>query len=203
MVEQRELERRIVRLEEVCAEACQVARAVGAPERVLDNLCAAAEGRPPPHATFLPIAAVECRGFFWSSGERVTRAVFGLMGEASEISFAASESIRRQMRPRGVYGVLYGLFLVVSFYGVVGTGQWLLAAIEWRASRGRGFGGRVRRREQRVVVLEQVVAEAYQLAVAIGAPERVLDTLWAAAQGKQIPGGSFVPVSVADCNPEV
>ena len=35
-------------------------RAVGAPEKALDNLAAAASGRPTPHATFLPVSAADC-----------------------------------------------------------------------------------------------------------------------------------------------
>ena len=56
----RDLERRVATLERVCAEAYQLAGAVGAPERALDNLAAAAEGRPIPHATFLPVSAADC-----------------------------------------------------------------------------------------------------------------------------------------------
>ena len=56
----RDLEQRISILEQVCAEAYQPAGAVGAPEKVLDNLAAAAEGMPVPHATFLPISAADC-----------------------------------------------------------------------------------------------------------------------------------------------
>ena len=40
-----ELEQRIAILEQVCAEAYQLAGAVGAPEKALDNLAAAAEGQ--------------------------------------------------------------------------------------------------------------------------------------------------------------
>ena len=43
-----------------CAEAYQLAGAVGAPEKVLDNLAAAAQGVPIPHATFLPVSAADC-----------------------------------------------------------------------------------------------------------------------------------------------
>ena len=55
-----ELRRRVEELQRVCAEAYQFAGAVGAPERVLDNLSAAAEGRPVPHESFLPVSADEC-----------------------------------------------------------------------------------------------------------------------------------------------
>lgn len=58
---------------------------------------------------------------------------------------------------------------------------------------------RIRNLEERISVLEQVCAEAYQLAGAVGAPERVLDNLAAAAEGKPIPRQSFLPVSAADC----
>jgi hypothetical protein len=54
------LRERIRVLVDVVGEAYQFAGAVGAPERVLDNLAAAAEGRPLPHDSFLPIAAEEC-----------------------------------------------------------------------------------------------------------------------------------------------
>lgn len=56
----RDLEQRIVVLEQVCAEAYQLAGAVGAPEKALDNLAAAAEGEPIPHETFLPVSAADC-----------------------------------------------------------------------------------------------------------------------------------------------
>ena len=50
-----DLERRISTLEAICAEAYQLAGAVGAPLKALDNLAAAAEGRAIPHETFLPV----------------------------------------------------------------------------------------------------------------------------------------------------
>lgn len=56
----RDLVQRISILEQVCAEAYQLAGAVGAPEKALDNLAAAAGGRPIPHATFLPVSAADC-----------------------------------------------------------------------------------------------------------------------------------------------
>ena len=56
----RRLEARIAVLEEVCGEAYQLAGAAGAPEKALDNLAAAAEGEPIPHATFLPVSAADC-----------------------------------------------------------------------------------------------------------------------------------------------
>jgi hypothetical protein len=54
------LRRRIEDLERVCAEAYQLAGVVGAPVCVLDNLAAAADGLPIPHASFLPITADDC-----------------------------------------------------------------------------------------------------------------------------------------------
>ena len=56
----KDLEQRISILEQVCAEAYQLDGAVGAPEKVLDNLAAAAQGVPIPHATFLPVSAADC-----------------------------------------------------------------------------------------------------------------------------------------------
>ena len=55
-----ELEERLAVLQQVCAEAYQLAGAVGAPEAVLDNLSAASAGTPIPHASFLPIAVEDC-----------------------------------------------------------------------------------------------------------------------------------------------
>ena len=55
-----QLEQRIAVLQQVCAEAYQLAGAVGAPEKALDNLAAAANGKPIPHATFLPVSAADC-----------------------------------------------------------------------------------------------------------------------------------------------
>ena len=56
----RELRDRVDLLETVLAEAYQLAGAVGAPVRALDNLSAAIDGRTLPHDTFLPIQAEEC-----------------------------------------------------------------------------------------------------------------------------------------------
>ena len=50
-----ELRARIAQLQKVCAEAYQLAGAVGASEAALDNLDAAANGNPIPHDTFLPV----------------------------------------------------------------------------------------------------------------------------------------------------
>lgn len=52
----------IAQLRCVLAEMYQFAGAVGAPVRVLDNLLAAVQGKPLPHATILPIHAGECDG---------------------------------------------------------------------------------------------------------------------------------------------
>lgn len=46
----------------------------------------------------------------------------------------------------------------------------------------------------RVQALEEVCGEMYQVAGAAGAPERVLDKLWAAAQGDAISTASVLPV---------
>jgi hypothetical protein len=54
------LQRRIEQLEHVCGEAYQFAGTVGAPERILDNLAAAANGDPIPHESVLPVTAEEC-----------------------------------------------------------------------------------------------------------------------------------------------
>src|SRR4051794_22708374 len=56
----RALTSEIERLRNVCAEAYQLAGAVAAPARVLDQLHAAAEGHPLPHDSFLPVSADEC-----------------------------------------------------------------------------------------------------------------------------------------------
>jgi hypothetical protein len=44
----------IDRLRDLCAQVYQVAGALGADDRVLDNLWAAADGKPLPHASLLP-----------------------------------------------------------------------------------------------------------------------------------------------------
>lgn len=76
-------------LERVCAEAYQFAGAVGAPVRVLDTLQAAAQGRPIPRASFLPVAAEECDAVAQRQAalERVREAVGG--GQVSGASPAA------------------------------------------------------------------------------------------------------------------
>ena len=47
----------IDRLRKLCAEVYQVAGTLGADARVLDNLWAAADGKPLPHASLLPYPA--------------------------------------------------------------------------------------------------------------------------------------------------
>lgn len=54
------LQARVDELEAVLAEAYQLAGAIGAPKRVLDNLAAAIDERPLPRQTFLPVQAEEC-----------------------------------------------------------------------------------------------------------------------------------------------
>jgi hypothetical protein len=49
--------------------------------------------------------------------------------------------------------------------------------------------------------LRRVCEEAYQLAAIVGAPARVLDNLWAAAEGKPLPRESFLPFSLDECKP--
>ena len=53
------LERRISILEQICAEAYQPVGALGAPAKALDNLAAAAAGKPIPHETFLPVSTAD------------------------------------------------------------------------------------------------------------------------------------------------
>lgn len=55
----------------------------------------------------------------------------------------------------------------------------------------------LRRRLER---LEQVCAEVYQFAGAVGAPARVLDNLSAAADGHPIPHESILPVTAEECD---
>jgi len=54
-----QLERENAELRKVCAEAYQVAGCAGAPVRVLDNLSCAANNRPIPHETMLPVLLEE------------------------------------------------------------------------------------------------------------------------------------------------
>lgn len=55
IIEKLEAERDVLRL--VCAEAYQMAGALGASAKALDNLSAASAGAPLPHETFLPVEA--------------------------------------------------------------------------------------------------------------------------------------------------
>jgi hypothetical protein len=50
----------------------------------------------------------------------------------------------------------------------------------------------------RIAVLEAICAEAYQAVGAAGAPARVLDQLWAAAQGAPIPHETILPILAED-----
>ncbi len=52
-------QKRIDVLRAVCAEAYQMAGALGANKTALDNLFAAAQGKPIPHESFLPVFATE------------------------------------------------------------------------------------------------------------------------------------------------
>ena len=51
----------------------------------------------------------------------------------------------------------------------------------------------------RIENLEEVCAEAYQLAGAVGAPARILDMLWAAADSKMVDVEGILPVSADEC----
>jgi hypothetical protein len=53
--------RRLDELETVCAELYQVLGTLGAPERILDQAIAAAEGRSLPYATLLPFSVREAK----------------------------------------------------------------------------------------------------------------------------------------------
>jgi hypothetical protein len=54
---------------------------------------------------------------------------------------------------------------------------------------------------ERVSALEALCGEIYQVASALGAPARVLDQLWAAAQGDALPHATVLPFHVRDANP--
>lgn len=56
----------------------------------------------------------------------------------------------------------------------------------------------VRKLQARVTRLEGLCADAYQVAGAAGAPERVLDALYAAAQGYRIPRAALLPITEAE-----
>jgi len=107
------LRRRLEALEGVCAEAYQLAGAVGAPARVLDQLHAAAEGKPLPHASILPIGAEDCAEV--ADVQAVLRRVSDLLaprvyetvgrrgGQMTSVrkAAAARRNGRRGGRPRG------------------------------------------------------------------------------------------------------
>jgi hypothetical protein len=51
----------------------------------------------------------------------------------------------------------------------------------------------------RVEELEELCAAVYQFAGEIGAPPRVLDALWSAAQGEAIPQTGLLPIAAGEC----
>jgi len=51
----------------------------------------------------------------------------------------------------------------------------------------------------RVDELEELCAAAYQLAGEVGAPTRILDALWAAAQGAPLPAVDWLPIRASEC----
>ena len=55
-------------------------------------------------------------------------------------------------------------------------------------------------KQRRIEELESVVAQAYQLAGAIGAPVRVLDVLSAAVKGRPLPSETFLPIAAEECD---
>ena len=55
------------------------------------------------------------------------------------------------------------------------------------------------RARARVDELEELCAAAYQLAGEVGAPPRILDALWAGAQGAPIPAVELLPISASEC----
>lgn len=55
-----DLRSQLAAVRSVCGEAYQLAGAVGAPVKVLDNLSAAMGGMPIPHETFLPVLDTDC-----------------------------------------------------------------------------------------------------------------------------------------------
>jgi hypothetical protein len=52
----------------------------------------------------------------------------------------------------------------------------------------------------RVEQLEDVCGQAYQLAGEVGAPARVLDILFAASNGDDLPSESFLPITADECS---
>lgn len=78
--------REIERLRHVCAQAIRFAAAVGAPDRVLDVLTAAATGTPLPHGgAFTPIAAGECRAIH-ELRNRLVRRIHEIYRDGDEIA---------------------------------------------------------------------------------------------------------------------
>ena len=55
--------------------------------------------------------------------------------------------------------------------------------------------------ESRITALEELCAEMYQVAGAIGAPLRILDQLASAAAGKRLPLESVLPFDGSECQP--
>jgi hypothetical protein len=111
-----DVRKRVAELEGVCAEAYQLAGAVGAPERVLDQLHAAAEGKALPHASILPIAAEDCaevaevRALLGQVSDLLARPVRQATGRLGGIvrsaakAAAARRNGRRGGRPRAASG---------------------------------------------------------------------------------------------------
>jgi hypothetical protein len=102
------LRARLAALETVCAEAYQAAGAAGAPARVLDNLWAAAQGEPIPHATVLPILVEEFEEVASREAKlREARAVLGVnaAAELGRVGGAkTSRAKRRASRANGAKG---------------------------------------------------------------------------------------------------
>ncbi len=53
---------------------------------------------------------------------------------------------------------------------------------------------------RRVEELERLCGELYQFAGEVGAPARILNALWAAAQGRKLPGDGLLPVRAEECS---
>lgn len=99
------LRARVRQLETVIGEAYQLAGAVGAPERVLDNLSAAIDGGDLPHTTFLPVLAEECGevASLLSARRKAMAATLGRVGGARRTrakSAAARANGAKGGRPR-------------------------------------------------------------------------------------------------------
>jgi hypothetical protein len=52
----------------------------------------------------------------------------------------------------------------------------------------------------RVAALEELCGQIYQFAGEVGAPARVLDALWSAAQGQALPARDILPVRADECS---